>query len=245
MGIFDFLKPKTRTKKAANKVVLIDDVEYKYVKSKSSKSLKITVKDRFHIRVSMPYYLSYKDAETFVFKKQSWIEKTLEQYEFNLIDENFKTKTNNLVIKPSLVLEPVIKTKQGTVYFLYPFNSNFYSKENQEKLKQALKKALYMEAKDYLPKRLNELAHKYNFKYNKLSLKTHKTRWGSCSGVNNINLNINLMLLDNEFIDYVLLHELCHTVEKNHKENFWKLLYKLMPEAEILKRKLKTKTPLI
>lgn len=171
----------------------------------------------------MPYYLSYKDAETFVFKKQSWIEKNLEQYEFNLIDENFKTKTNNLVIKPSLVLEPVIKTKQGIVYFLYPFNSNFYSKENQEKLKQALKKALYMEAKDYLPKRLNELAHKYNFKYNKLSLKTHKTRWGSCSSVNNINLNINLMLLDNEFIDYVLLHELCHTVEKNHKENFWKL----------------------
>ena len=94
MGIFDFLKPKISHKKTASRVILVNDVEYKYVKSKSSKSLKITVKDRFHIRVSMPYYLSYKDAETFVFKKKDWIEKTLEQYEFNLIDENFKTKTN-------------------------------------------------------------------------------------------------------------------------------------------------------
>ncbi len=245
MGIFDFLKPKISHKKTASRVILLDDVEYKYVKSKSSKSLKITVKDRFHIRVSMPYYLSYKDAETFVFKKKDWIEKTLEQYEFNLIDENFKTKTNNLVIQASLVLEPVIKLKQSKVYFLYPFNSDFYSKENQDKLKLAVKKALYIEAKNYLPKRLDDLANKHNFKYNKLSLKTHKTRWGSCSNVNNINLNINLMLLEDEFIDYVLLHELCHTVEKNHKESFWKLLYKLMPEAEILKRKLKTKAPLI
>lgn len=80
----------------------------------------------------MPYYLSYKDAESFVFKKQSWIEKTLEQYEFNLIDENFKTKTNNLVIKPSLVLEPVIKTKQGVVYFYTHLIQIFIQKKTKK-----------------------------------------------------------------------------------------------------------------
>ena len=76
-------------------------------------------------------------------------------------------------------------------------------------------KKLRTKAKDYLPKRLDEIAHSYGYKYNKLALKYMKTRWGSCSFKNNINLNICLMTLENELIDYVLLHELVHTVEKN------------------------------
>ena len=244
MGILDFFK-NSKNRKTPSKTFLIDGIEYKYVKLKTSKSIKISVKDRFHVRVSIPFFLSYKDAQVYVFKKQEWIKKTVEHLEFNLIDRNFKTKTDNFVINEALVTTPVIKTSKGLVHLLYPFNSDFYSKENQEAAKLALKKALYIEAKNYLPKRLDELAKKFNFKYNKLALKTHKTRWGSCSYSNNINLNINLMLLDSEYIDYVLLHELVHTVEKNHKENFWALLYKLMPEAQILRKKLKAKTPII
>lgn len=245
MGIFDFLKTNKPSKKLSSKVVLMDDVEFKYVKSKMSKQLKITVKDCFHVRVSMPSSLSFKDAEVFVFKKMNWIKETLEKFELNFIDENFQTKTNNFLITKALVTKPEIITKKGIVHLLYPFNSDFYSKENQTFARNALKKALYIEAKNYLPSRLDMMAEKYGFKYNKLALKTHKTRWGSCSYLNNINLNINLMLLDSEYIDYVLLHELVHTVEKNHKESFWALLYKIMPEAQILKRKLKNQSPLI
>ena len=245
MGIFDFLKTNKPSKKLSSKVVLMDDVEFKYVKSKMSKQLKIAVKDCFHVRVSMPSSLSFKDAEVFVFKKMNWIKETLEKYELNFIDENFQTKSNNFLITKALVTKPEIITKKGIVHLLYPFNSDFYSKENQTFARNALKKALYIEAKNYLPSRLDMMAEKYGFKYNKLALKTHKTRWGSCSYSNNINLNINLMLLDSEYIDYVLLHELVHTVEKNHKESFWALLYKIMPEAQILKRKLKNQSPLI
>ncbi len=245
MAFFDFLKQRKNIKKTSSKKVVVNDVEYNYVKLKSSKSLKITVKDRYKVRISVPYFLSFKDAETYVFKNQSWINETLSKYEFNLIDENFKTKTDNLIIQAGFVDKAVIKVKFNKVYFTYPLNSNFYSRENQTILKSALKKALYIEAKNYLPKRLCELAEKYNFKYNKVALKAHKTRWGSCSYSNNINLNINLMLLDYEYIDYVLAHELVHTVEKNHKEGFWALLNKIMPDAQNIKRRLKTKTPII
>ncbi len=82
-----------------------------------------------------------------------------------------------------------------------------------------------------LPKRLDELAQRFGFKYRKVFIKNQKTVWGSCSYMNNINLNLNLVALDSEFIDYVILHELTHTVHKNHQKAFYNLLVKNMPNA--------------
>lgn len=90
-----------------------------------------------------------------------------------------------------------------------------------------------------LPKRLDELAQKFGFKYRKLFIKNQKTVWGSCSYMNNINLNLNLVALDNEFIDYVILHELTHTVHKNHQKAFYSLLTKNMPDALEIQKRLK------
>ncbi len=90
-----------------------------------------------------------------------------------------------------------------------------------------------------LPKRLDELAQKFGFKYRKLFIKNQKTVWGSCSYMNNINLNLNLVALDNEFIDYVILHELTHTVHKNHQKAFYNLLTKNMPDALEIQKRLK------
>lgn len=90
-----------------------------------------------------------------------------------------------------------------------------------------------------LPKRLEDLAKKYGFKYGRVFVKNQKTVWGSCSYRNNINLNLNLVALDDEFIDYVLLHELTHTVHKNHQKAFYDLLVKNMPNALDVQKRLK------
>ena len=105
--------------------------------------------------------------------------------------------------------------------------------------KNAKIEALRKEAKKILPQRLEELAKKHGFKYNKVAIRNAKTRWGSCSYRNNINLNLHLARLDGDLIDYVILHELCHTVEKNHGAKFWALLHKHMPNATELRKKLK------
>jgi predicted metal-dependent hydrolase len=95
-------------------------------------------------------------------------------------------------------------------------------------------------AKKELPKRLQELAGLHGFNYARVSIKNMKTRWGSCSFLNNINLNLNLMRLEDDLIDYVLLHELAHTVEKNHGPRFWALLESCMPNAREVRKKLRT-----
>ncbi len=79
-------------------------------------------------------------------------------------------------------------------------------------------------AKEYLPARIAHIAAQCNFRYNRLSLRATRSKWGSCSGDNNISLSIFLMILPEELIDFVILHELCHTVHHNHSPKFHALL---------------------
>ena len=95
-----------------------------------------------------------------------------------------------------------------------------------------------------LIERLHELAELHDFNYNKISIRSQKTKWGSCSARNNISLNVNLARLPAELRDYVILHELVHTRIKNHSKKFWVELntYTYCSSRE-LSRKLKTYRP--
>lgn len=96
-----------------------------------------------------------------------------------------------------------------------------------------------VEARIKLVSRLNKLSEKHGFSYNKVFMRNQRTRWGSCSSKNNINLNIQLVRLSDELIDYVLLHELVHTRIKNHTKAFWEELDKLVGDAKTKNKKLK------
>jgi len=87
-------------------------------------------------------------------------------------------------------------------------------------------------------KRTYELADKYNFEFGKLTIRNQKTRWGSCSNKNNINLNKKLVHLPDNLIDYVILHELTHTIEKNHSPKFWKKLDYYVKNSKMVNKKL-------
>lgn len=94
-------------------------------------------------------------------------------------------------------------------------------------------------AKRKLVGRLNELCEQYGFRYNKVFMRNQKTRWGSCSAKNNISLNMKLVRLPDEMIDYVLLHELVHTQIKNHTNDFWAELNRLVGDAKAKNKRLK------
>ena len=95
------------------------------------------------------------------------------------------------------------------------------------------------EAKLYLLNRLDELARTHGFTYNNAAIRNQKTRWGSCSGKNNISLNMKLMSLPSKLIDYVILHELVHTKVKNHSPIFWSTLNKYIGNPKLQNKVLK------
>lgn len=86
-------------------------------------------------------------------------------------------------------------------------------------------------AKSYLPHRTMELAHELGFSYNRVTCRHQKSRWGSCNHSNNISLNIELMRLPPELRDYIIVHELTHTVHKHHQDAFWDHLERVLPGA--------------
>lgn len=90
---------------------------------------------------------------------------------------------------------------------------------------QTLKKL----AKIYLPERVKKLAEHHNFYYTSVTCRHQQTRWGSCSFKNSINLNIELMRLPERLRDYIILHELTHTLHKHHQNAFWNHLEKVLP----------------
>ena len=94
-------------------------------------------------------------------------------------------------------------------------------------------------AKEELITRLNELAQRYGFCCNRIFIKNQKSRWGSCSVKNNINLNMKLITLPAELMDYVILHELVHTMVKNHGKKFWAELDKLVGNAKAKDKELR------
>lgn len=94
-------------------------------------------------------------------------------------------------------------------------------------------------AKAYLTLRINHLANKYGFEFNKLFIRNQKTRWGSCSSRDNISLNVKLVFLPVELQDYVILHELVHTREKNHGKKFWNAMDKLVGNAKGLRKQMR------
>lgn len=80
------------------------------------------------------------------------------------------------------------------------------------------------QAKMQLPPRLEELAARYGFTYNRVMIKHNATNWGSCSSKANINLNLKIVGLPAVLQDYVLLHELCHLPHQDHGHAFHLLL---------------------
>jgi|TARA_B110000196_G_scaffold165286_1_gene142110 predicted metal-dependent hydrolase len=107
------------------------------------------------------------------------------------------------------------------------------------KSKNILKEVNMDQARFQLKERIDFLSEKHNFKYNKLFIKNQKTRWGSCSGENNINLNAKLLNLPQKLIDYVILHELVHTKVKNHSSEFWFTLESYMDDSKKYDKELK------
>lgn len=79
----------------------------------------------------------------------------------------------------------------------------------------------------------------YKFSYNRVAIKTHKGRWGSCSRLKNLNFNYKIIFLPEHLVDYIVIHELCHLGELNHSSKFWRLVGQVIPDYQERRRQLK------
>jgi predicted metal-dependent hydrolase len=215
-----------------------------FVKNNKAKTLRITVKPNDGVRVTVPRFVSLNDAFKFVEEKSEWIRRSLDKlksFEPKIIipGSDFCTRDHKL----EFVWQPEGKVKarvgDGLIQIYYTSEDELLSNLGQQFIRKAIEYAIRHEAKHYLPGRIRFLANKHGFDYSGLRLKNMKSRWGSCSSVNNINLNIQLIRLPDHLIDYVILHELVHTIHKNHGIKFWQALNTITGDARLLAKEMR------
>jgi predicted metal-dependent hydrolase len=210
-----------------------------------ARNMRIKVHPEKGVSVTLPRNYSEKHAVKFISEKEAWIRKSLKKT-LTIKQKNtvfteqtiFNTKFHNLQIQTHSKASLKFEVKNKVINIWYPEFANINDERIQEFVRQTIIKTLRFEAKQYLPKRTSELAELHDIKTNDIKVRNNKTRWGSCSGKNNINLNIHLMRLPDELIDYVVLHELAHIKHKNHSKHYWTYLESICNNAKILDRNL-------
>ena len=196
-----------------------------FVKTRRSKNIKISVKPDRSVRVSFPFYVSSTEASQFVMKNIDWI--TGQQQKFDIINNKieagqFKTKMHTVQITKAIENKTKINND-----FIEICLADLNAENSRSYLENVIVGIYRYEAKKLLPSKLNELALKHGFQFNKITIRNNKRNWGSCSSKNNISLNLQMMKLPDELIEYILLHELVHTKIKNHGPIFWQKLDEL------------------
>lgn len=127
------------------------------------------------------------------------------------------------------LMEKFIREKSGWVvgkieYFKKFKNKIFLGSSRREYLKNKNK------ALELARGRVAHFSSIYNLKYNQISIRNQKTRWGSCSKKGNLNFNYKIIYLPERLADYIFVHEICHLQEFNHSKNFWSLVRIAVPD---------------
>jgi len=194
------------------------------------KTLSMNVDKTGKLIVKAPLFTSKKTIESFIAKNKNWIEerkkqviqkiKSYSQWEkFYFFWEEYELLTSSKT--PLLEWEWNKKLVFDWMNFIVNKNSKSIAKELFEEFYKR-------EARKYIKNRLEEISAKYNLKYNKFSITSAKTRWGSCTSTKNINFTYRLIMTPIKTIDYVIVHELAHLKHMNHSKAFWTEVEKMM-----------------
>jgi predicted metal-dependent hydrolase len=195
----------------------------------------------------MPRYTPFSAGQAFAISHASWILAELVKHGRPLLAQGQKIgKLHNLRFEHALGGQAAASRVTATEVIVRLEPSEQSADEPaQTRALQAATRALKREAERLLKPRLQTLSEKHNLPFAGFSVKQLKRRWGSCDSKQSITLNLYLMELPWEFIDYVLMHELTHTVQMNHGPEFWKLLTSLEPKARQLSKQLRSHQPVI
>jgi len=226
---------------------VIRDAEFGAVtvrRSKLSRHIKLKIDQRGGISISMPLLAPMYMAKSLLAQSRPQIRQHIAKTQ-----SKQALLTNGSLIGKSHRLSVIhghefaSRLSGMELHVTIPVGSQATDHATQLFIKEAAVKALRTQAKAYLGRRLQTLAAHHGFTYQNLRFSNAGTRWGSCSSNGTISLNIWLMQLPFELIDYVLVHELCHTRHMDHSDRFWSLVENILPDCRERRRKLKAEHP--
>ncbi len=189
---------------------MLDDIPITIQKSKKIKTLSLNITPSLEVILKMPDSCSQARAHAFLKEQKAWLQKTL-----SAMQEKY-----------SLLYSQTYQNK--ILVFDEEKNANDYT---LTKLKKILK--------TYLEQKLPLIAQKMQTSYTGFNIRNNAKVLGSCSYHNRLSFALLLVCAQKEAIDYVIIHELAHTIHKNHSKNFWRCVEIFCPNYRALRERLK------
>ena len=207
---------------------------YKVIRS-NRRTLSISINENAELIVRAPHLLSMNKIHDFINEKKKWVNKQQKIINNRLSDSAFD---KDMALMLGSLYPIKIKTDQSKKL---TFNGEEFlvCSSDQALIHSSLKKWYKKKFREVAIPRLTYFADQYNLSVNQVRIKEQKTLWGSCSSRNNINLNYLLIMAPMNVIDYVIIHELAHTIHRNHSSHFWKTVESMMPNFKEAKTWLK------
>ncbi|RJP60586.1 MAG: M48 family peptidase [Candidatus Auribacter fodinae] len=233
-----------------NTIVTLDDIgQVTLIKRKAMRNIRIRITPHGEVIVSMPYRVSHKEALKLVQNKSGWIRAQLDRSAARMSvftpESRFSTRSHALYMYPEMREDISVRLTEKHITVRYPLHLHPEDSMLQQAVRSGVERAWRKEALEYIPERVAYFADKHNLRYKSVAVRNAKTRWGSCCAKNSINISLFCMRLPDELIDYIILHELAHTVVKSHNRRFWEFLLSLEPNVYGLNNRLKQYTPAV
>jgi predicted metal-dependent hydrolase len=215
---------------------------YKIIHSRR-RTISISVSPDKGVTVRAPVRASLSTIEKFVNSRSGWVEKHLENYTRHTRLNGSLADGEKVLFRGKEYNLRLVNGDKGSV----SLNGNEIivtapMVKNPAAAGMALKKWYYEKAAFLITERIGEMTVRYGsygFDPKRVTVRTMKRRWGSCSSKGRITINSELVKIDDIFTDYVILHELCHLKHHNHGSEYYKLLTQVFPEWKNVRKELR------
>jgi len=220
------------------------NINYKVIYSRR-RTLGISVLPDSSVIVRVPLRTSEKTIIRMVEEKSAWIIRHRDHFKNNHQNKPLITYTNGSshLFRGSTYILNISESHRNLVRF---------SKESiemclrmtgdEDSVRKLLRKAYKAEANNHIPILFYDILEKHSnkgFRPTGLVIRSMKRRWGSCSNKGKITLNSELIRLSDKYIEYVIVHELCHLSHHNHGPRFYELLSELFPDWKSIRKEMK------
>lgn len=226
---------------------VIDDTEFGRVtvrRGGNTRSMRASVAPNGTLRISVPAYAPLFMVKRMIQSSRRDLRKLLSQQPAVTLADGMQIGKSHMLVLRSGLARSIKRQGLQLIVTLAPDERHDDAAIIAE-VRSHMRTILRKEAKAHLPKRIAHLAATHGYTFSSLRFTHASSRWGSCNSQQAISLNIALMNLPFELIDYVLLHELAHTKHLNHSTAFWNEVARTDPAYTEHRRQLKSYNPAI
>jgi predicted metal-dependent hydrolase len=194
------------------------------------RTMALVVKPDGSLVVRAPWHASAKSIHQFVEEHAKWIKKQRAEAQDSLRStrNGYVAGETFLYLGTAYPLE-IVRDQEKDLILEEEFR---LAESAQSRAEVAFEQWYREQAREVLSDRVQFYADQHNFLYKKVGITSARTRWGSCSITGSLNFSWRLIMTPMEVVDYVVIHELVHTIVHNHSNRFWRKVAMILPNYE-------------